>query len=200
MKKNRFWILCCLIVSHPLFAKSSDISLDHDRLQGRWYQACTTGAVRTEDFQGSRVTLSEIFFLDRDCVRPSVVFLNHGTFVLPGQDAMDFQFSSVGVRLMHEVAVTDYNRRAVCGLKDWVLGVEKEISGRSCEIFAIGFPQKIPTVGEMRFGLYHLDGDRLSFGKLGRDKNATTPEKRPAELDPRFYTKIPHVRPTPTNP
>ncbi len=96
---------------------------------------------------------------------------------------------------MSAVAVNDFNRRKVCDFDDWLLGTEKEISGRSCEIFYVGIPQRLPTVGEMRYGIYQLQEDRLSFGKLSRDKDATTPDKRPTDYNSRFYTRIPRVRP-----
>jgi hypothetical protein len=161
-------------------------------LEGRWQQQCTNGNLRIEVFQQQRVSLNEIFFSDKDCRQPSVVFINDGTFVLPGPGLMDFKFTSVRLRLLTPAAVANFNARKVCGLSDWQVTVEKEISGRSCEIFMIGFPQRIPTAGDMRYGIYQLYNDRLYLGKLSKEHNANTPAARPIEMDPRFYIKVPH--------
>jgi hypothetical protein len=194
MKKYFFWTFFSLILRHNAAGQAPLISTEQERLQGRWFQACSHGALKTEFFQGDKVTLTEMFFLKEDCSQPSVIFVNQGTYILSNGNLIDFQFTSIRLRLMNEIAVNDFNRRRVCDLANWTLGLEKEISGRSCEIIMVGLPQKIPTVGEMRYGIYRLqDPIHLSFGKLSRQKNATTPEKRPTDYDPRFYTKVPHI-------
>jgi hypothetical protein len=168
-------------------------------LQGRWAQPCANGSLRTEFFEGSHVTLNEMYFSDKDCRQPSAVFSNRGLFQLPQSGHIDFQFEAVTLRLLTEVAVNDFNKRMVCGIDSWQVGQEKDVTGRSCEIFVIGLPHRIPTAGEMRYGIYHLDQAlaRLAFGKLSKEKNATTPDKRPEVLDPRYYQKIPRLRPNP---
>lgn len=170
---------------------------DQTFLQGLWAQPCTNGTLRTERFSGSMVILNENFFSDRDCRKPAAVFINEGIFVLPQPGFIDFQFTSVRLRLLTEVAINDFNKRRVCGLDSWKLGEEKDVTGRSCEMFVIGFPQRIPTAGEMRYGIYRLDKNlgQLAFGKLSKERNATTPDKRPEEFDPRYYQKVPHLRP-----
>jgi hypothetical protein len=195
MKKHILFLLAFLILKHTTLVQAATISEDQELLQGRWLQACQAGGVRTEFFVNNTVELNEMFFSDKDCRVPSAVFINEGTFVLPAQGQMDFQFTSLRVHVMNDAIINDFNRRQVCGFDDWEKSVDKEISGRSCEMFVIGSPQKIPTVGEMRYGIYRLDGDRLSFGKLSREQNATAPEKRPTEYDPRFYTRILRVKP-----
>lgn len=190
-----FIILLCLFMGQNLFASSDLVSLTSDDLTGRWFKACEGGSVKTEDFALTKVALNEMFFLDRDCQRPSMIFISEGSYVLPSNGVIDFKFSAVKIRLMSESAVNDFNVRKVCGFLDWKLATDKEISGRPCEIFFVGLPQRIPAVGEMRYGIYQLDGNRLSLGKLTRDSNGTTPEKRPTELNPRFYTRMPHRRP-----
>lgn len=161
-------------------------------LDGLWQQPCTNGNMRTEFFQQQSVSLNEIFFSDKDCRQASVVFINDGTFVLPAAGWMDFKFTSVRLRLVSQAAVTNFNDRKVCGFADWQLGTEKEISGRSCEIFVIGLPQRIPTAGDMRYGIYKIDQDHLYLGKLSKEHNASTPAARPIDFDPRSYVKVPH--------
>jgi len=195
MKKYILSLAVSLVLIQPAFAQSSKLSSDQDLLQGQWMQACQNHALRIEDFESHKVTLQEMFFMDDACKTPLMVFANAGNYVLPQAGQMDFTFTSVTVRLNSAVAVNDFNKRQVCGFSDWTINVDKEVSGRSCEIFFVGQPQKVPTAGEMRYGIYHIDGDHLSFGKLSRDQNATTPDKRPTDFDPRYYTKIPHISP-----
>lgn len=171
------------------------ISTDPNPLIGRWFQPCSKGAVKSEYFRRFEVALTEMYFLDKNCRQPSLILINEGSYWLPVGNHIDFQFASIRARLMSAIAINDFNRRKVCGFDDWQLGSEKEISGRSCEIFYVGIPQRLPTVGEMRYGIYQLREDRLSFGKLSRDKDATTPDKRPTEFNSRFYTRAPHIRP-----
>lgn len=182
--------LSILVLKQISYAGPGTMSLDHDLLQGKWQQDCAQKALRSEIFLGSVVRLEEAFFTDENCQTPLLTFINEGNFVLPVPGQMDFQFTSVRIVLWDDAVVRNYLRRQVCGISDWQKGVEKEISGRSCEIFTIGLPHRVPTAGDMRYGIYHLEDDRLMFGKLTRDQNAMSPEKRPTQLDPRFYRKV----------
>jgi hypothetical protein len=199
MKKPALFFVKCLILgmSLNLSMTGQAQTLDLASLQGLWAQPCANGVLKTEFFSGQRVLLNEMFFADKECRRPIVVFINEGTYQLPAPGWIDFKFTSVRLRLLTEGAVNDFNSRKVCGFGDWKNSEEKEISGRPCEIFVIGSPQRIPTVGDMRYGIYRLDLslNRLSFGKLSKDKNASTPEKRPHDLDPQYYLKVPRLRP-----
>lgn len=194
MKKHILFALAFLILRHPVYGQASPISGDQDLLQGVWQQACANRAVRTEDFEGSKVTLTESFYGDDNCQTNLMDFMNDGTFELPAPGQMDFTFTFVRVKLGHEVMVADFNRRAVCGFQDWKLNEEKDISGLLCEMFVVGSPQKTPTAGDMRFGIYRIDHDHLYFGQLTRDENASTPLRRPTNYDPRFYTRVPHAQ------
>lgn len=165
------------------------MSSDLELLQGLWRQECASRNTRTEHFHRSIVTLSESFFTDDQCRSPFIVFINEGIFTLPQAGYMDFEFTSVRLLLKNPQLVEDFNQRQVCGFSDWQLDNEKEISGRHCEIFTIGSPHRIPSVGDTRYGIYHLQDDQLLFGRLTRGQNALTPEKRPTNFDPRPYRK-----------
>lgn len=211
MKKQNFLVVPCLILGFcslslaqflppnsgrtlapaPTSASSTAQS-DAGFMQGLWAQPCQQGHLRTEAFNGPLVTLNEMFFADKECRNPIVVFTNDGAFRLPSAGLIDFRFTSVRIRLLTLAAVNDFNNRKVCGYSDWQQLMEKEISGRLCEIFFVGSPQKIPAVGDMRYGIYQIDRSqgRLAFGKLSKERNATTPDKRPLEMDPRPYLKV----------
>jgi len=187
MKNCNLLVLSLLILGQSVFAQSTSISGDLDLLQGPWLQPCAARNIRTESFQGNQVRLSESFYNDDLCQSGLISFISQGTFTLPQVGQMDFQFTAMSLVLKHPHFVADFNQRQVCGFSDWQLEVEKEISGRLCEIF--GSPQRIPAVGDKRYGIYHLNGDQLLFGKLSREQNAMSPEKRPTNFDPRPYIR-----------
>jgi hypothetical protein len=190
IKRTPKYILCavlCLVLKHPAFAQASSISGDQDLFQGLWRQECASRNIRTEDFQGAQVSLSESFYSDDLCLGGSLSFISRGTYTLPRAGQMDFEFTGMGLVLRDSRFVEDFNQRQVCGFSDWQLEVEKEISGRTCEIF--GSPQRIPAVGDKRYGIYQLKADQLLFGKLSREQNAMSPEKRPTNFDPRPYIR-----------
>lgn len=162
---------------------------DQQNLQGEWYQPCRNQVLRMEDFKGNEVTLTENFFGDTTCKTPLLVFLNEGTYTLPQAGWMNFRFTAVLIRLTDARLVADFNQRKMCGITDWQLNKERTISGQLCEIFYAG--QRAPAAGDMRYGIYRLDNDRLTFGKLSRANNATTPEKRPTDWETQPYLKVP---------
>ncbi|MNY70628.1 hypothetical protein D3C86_2088020 [compost metagenome] len=87
----------------------------------------------------------------------------------------------------------DFNTRQVCGFTDWALDTPKDITGMTCKLFEDWSALKAPREGEMRFGTYKIEqnkeGDRLFFGRLTKDRDALSPEKRPHLLDPRYYIR-----------
>jgi hypothetical protein len=179
------------------YLAQSPLALADDRasLQGRWFKSCQAGSVKTEWFAEDSVTLNEMYFQDQACRQPSLIFISSGSYTLPTSGQMDFRFAHVSIRLMSKTLIEDFNRRKVCGFEDWVLGSDKEISGRSCEIFVIGLPQKVPAAGDMRYGIYRLHGGQLSLGQLTHEKNGTSPARRPLDYQSRSYARMARIRP-----
>lgn len=162
------------------------------QLQGRWVQSCENGNIREELFSQDYVTLTESSFLDLQCQRPFMTFINEGTYQA-SQGKMDFIFKKVKITLHDAAAIADFNQRAVCGFTDWTLDTPQETTGLTCKMFEGWSPLRSPRVGEMRFGIYKIEenkeGDRLFFGRLTKDHDALSPERRPSLLDPRYYVK-----------
>jgi len=194
MKKNILLALSLLILRQPAFTQGLTISGDQEQLQGLWLRDCEQRVIRSEKFEHEKVTFTESTYSDALCKAPVIQLINEGTFTLPAAGQMDFKFTSLRVQINSEAIIDDFNRRAVCGFQDWKLNEEKEISGRLCEIIYAGSPQRIPAAGDMRYGIYRLEDGYLYLGMLTREENALTPEKRPTNYDPRYYTRAPQSR------
>jgi hypothetical protein len=155
-------------------------------LEGRWVQHCQNKAVREEVLQNNSATLTENYYLDSNCSEPLLTFRNEGGLV--AQDGkMDFSFTRVTIALHSQAFVEDFNERAVCGYQNWIAGWERDITGMTCALFNSSKPAQSPNVGDMRYGVYKVEGEKLFFGQLTLQHNALTPEKRPITFDPRFY-------------
>ncbi len=60
---------------------------------------------------------------------------------------------------------------------------KQEITGLMCAIFNSGSASKIPSAGEVRYGLYLIKNNFLYYGKMSRELDSSTPAKRPQEID-----------------
>lgn len=159
--------------------------------QGEWQQECRGSKRKTEIFIANTVTLAEEYFPERICAgEPSVTHLSSGEFLLPGAGLMDFRFSEVSVIPGEKIAAL-YNEKAVCGLTNWEAGKSQDVTGLRCDFFFLGRPVPVPASGDMRYGIYALEGNFLRFGRLSSQKNGLTPETRPTELDPEPFRRLP---------
>lgn len=157
-------------------------------IEGRWVQPCQNKAVREEVLQNNTATLTESYYLDTTCAQPLLTFRNEGG--LQAQDGkMDFSFTRVTIALHSQAFVEDFNDRAVCGYQNWIAGLERDITGLTCALFNPNKPAQSPKVGDMRYGIYKVEENKLYFGQLTLQHDALSPEKRPITFDPRFYTK-----------
>ena len=175
------------LVLLSLFVTVPALAVIPQDLVGTWVQPCKQKAVRTEVFTEQTASLTEVYYLDSNCSEPLIAFKNDGD-VTARAGEMDFRFTRVTMTLFHSDFVEDYNARAVCGLSDWQLGVEKEITALPCALFTAK-PTQTPRAGDMRYGIYMIQDNRLYFGKLSLERNAMSPEKRPREFDVRFYLR-----------
>ena len=155
---------------------------------GRWVQPCQNKAIREEVLRDNTATLTEDYYLDTACRERLLTFRNEGG--LQAQDGkMDFSFTRVVIALHSQAFVEDFNDRAVCGYQNWIAGLERDITGMTCALFNPAKPAPSPKAGDMRYGIYKVEENKLYFGQLTLQHDALTPEKRPITFDPRFYTK-----------
>lgn len=170
-----------------VFGSLMAVSLPNE-LVGRWIQPCQNKAVREEVLENNIAALTENYFVDAVCTEPLLTFRNEGGLV--AQDGkMDFSFTRVTLALHSQALVEDFNDRAVCGYQNWIAGWERDITGMTCALFNPNKPAQSPKVGDMRYGIYKVEDNKLFFGQLTLQNNAMTPETRPVTFDPRFYIK-----------
>ena len=166
-------------------------------LQGSWQQDCQRGLVREEHFQDSSVKFVERNFWDSACQSSAAEAISHGTILLgdpvekpAGASAIDFTFSSVFLKPLDERAASSWNARAVCGIRSWQSGEEMEVTGKECDFLGLGKAVRVPSSGDKKFGVISLTEEGLFFGRLSPQRDASSPDRRPLELDPRPYRRF----------
>lgn len=173
------------------------LALASSPLDGLWRQDCARGFVKEERIQGAHAALTETNFRDSECTRPSVSIESRGTLfpggnvILPiGASELDFLF--VGVRLTprDEAAAAYYEQEKMCGLDGWKVNEPKEIAGLFCELWGRGRPVPVPRASLRKYGVVKATADALYFGRLTPARDASSPEKRPLELDPVPYKRV----------
>ena len=158
---------------------------------GRWVLACASGVARTQLFKESSVTLTESFHQDRDCLDLSFEFITSGDVIYPQADNIDFTYRRVFLALHKNALIDDFNARRVCGISQWTLHAPVDITGRECAIFNFTKTTKIPSDGDTKFGIYRIDDGGLIYGKLTRENDGSSPQRRPVtfEAERIYYLK-----------
>lgn len=155
-------------------------------LQGVWAQECKTKKQKQEEFSGNKVTLRELYFSGQDCSGEIILEVaSTGEYFLDAEkmENMDFRFESVLFIPRVSAIANQFNQKQLCGFTDWTVSQAKDVSGLVCDLFPPAKPLKVPSNGEMRYGIYSIDANKLYLGKLTREWNATRPELRPRELE-----------------
>lgn len=167
-------------------------------LDGIWRQDCSRGYSREEAFRGDQAAYSERNFWDGACSQPAVETISEGTVTLGpavsapgGAREIDFQFTTVSLRPVDVKAAAAWRERGVCGFRDWAAGVAKVVTGRECDFFGLGSVVRVPATGDRKFGVVKAGEGMLFFGRLSPARDGSSPEKRPLELDPAPYRKVP---------
>ena len=166
-------------------------------LDGAWRQPCRAGYQREEQIAGSHAVLAETNFRDSACTQPSLriesrgLLFPGGNVILPiGAHELDFVF--VGVRLtpLDQAAAAYYESMQLCGLRGWKVNEPQEIGGLFCDFYGLDLPVRVPEAGLRKFGVVKLEGDSLYLGRLSPERDASSPDKRPLELDPEPYRRV----------
>ena len=179
---SRFLLaLLVFLGMNPLTAAASP-------LEGKWRTDCFSGFQKTEIFRGSTVSLVEENFSQKNCEKLGLRISSVGQFILDeAAGFIDFQFERVLLSVHNETYKNFYEQKSMCGIREWPLGLEQDITGLACDFFGQGKPVQVPIAGEARYGIYSLKGKQLFFGKLSPERDGRSPDRRPAVLDPRFF-------------
>lgn len=162
-------------------------------LAGLFVQDCASGFRRSQDFSPSQVIYSEENFFDSACEELSVSSRSYGSYSLGEKvgdaRAIDFVFAKVTLEPSSAEVAAAYRGRALCGLTEWEQDKETEITGLRCDFLDNGGLFKVPSAGDIRYGIVKEEGDSLRFGRLSPEFDGSSPERRPLFLDSRPYLK-----------
>lgn len=159
--------------------------------EGTWLTSCQDGLSKTQIIsQNNHSHTIEKFHQDRFCRQPSFVFITSGGLNFPAEiNQIDFTYTQIQLVVHRKEVVQDFNKRSVCGLTNWKVSEPQTITGLKCALFNIHKPTSIPQSGDTKFGIYKIENDKLYFGKLSKENDGSTPEKRPQEYDNFFYSR-----------
>ncbi|MBC7465962.1 MAG: hypothetical protein H7256_08210 [Bdellovibrio sp.] len=177
-------ILLFLCLSPVCLALPSDLS-------GTWTMPCDRGLRKEQVIQDNIATTTEFFHQDKDCTQESFRFKTVGRLAFNANEPfwIDFTYSAVELTVFVPQVVSDFNMRSVCGFQDWQAGTAKVITGLKCALFNVNKPTQIPTVTDLKFGIYKIEEGHLYYGQLTQEKNGSSAEKRPDMFAPDYFVK-----------
>lgn len=181
--KRTFLILALFLMNSLAYA--------NEALQGEWTQTCQLGYSKTQIFQDDSSATTEFFYQDKNCKHESFRFQTNGSVKFSAENTtwIHFTYESVQLTLFSLDAIEDFNNRQVCGFSDWQQGVTKQITGLTCALFTVNQNSKIPHSGDSKFGIYKIEDDKLFYGKMTKEKDGSSIEKRPTEFSLDFLIK-----------
>jgi len=155
---------------------------EHNDSQNGTASLTTTSKREEVIFSRDTFVLREAKFSDSACQSVTESFAVRGEYQLAGDSAAVSGAKNLNV-LIRSTAMTihrqDYvdhgNSNGICGLKDWVLNVEKDLTTATCKDSGEG-----PVIGETIYTLMYIEGDTIRFG----DKDGKTAETRSTGIEP----------------
>lgn len=152
---------------------------------GLWSTGCVRGLKKEQNYHTRLVVTDEHFYQDANCADESFLFSTRGRVEYPSENAtyVDFVYIDIRLSVFKKLVIDDFNSRKVCGESNWELSVPKSITGKSCALFNMQKESKIPSAGDIRYGIYGLENNKLYYGKLTQGQDSSSPQKRPTELN-----------------
>ncbi|MGZ3692090.1 MAG: hypothetical protein ACXVAX_11345 [Pseudobdellovibrio sp.] len=154
-------------------------------LPGLYQTQCARGTLKEQTYSADQVRLVESFFQDAGCTKSYITFETQGgvQFEESSSQNIDFSYKKIFLTLETPALVDDFNTRRVCGFSNWQISVKQEITGLMCAIFNFDKASKIPSAGDVRYGIYLLKDNGVYYGKMTAQYDSSAPEKRPQEID-----------------
>ena len=162
------------------------ISLWADINQGLWSTGCKNGLKKEQIYDNrNKVITVERYFTDANCMAESFNFQTTGqiSYYKDSADFIDFVYAKIYLNIFKQNIIEDFNTRKVCGISNWKAAYEQNITGLKCAIFNISRPTQIPATGDLKFGIYRIEQNKLYYGLLSKDFDASTPAKRPVQIN-----------------
>jgi hypothetical protein len=147
---------------------------------GFWSTECLKGLKKEQIYSANRVLTNERFYQDGLCANPAYLFSTDGVVEFPAENQtyINFVYVSIFLTLYKESIAADFNQREVCGINSWSAGIPQDITGLQCAIFSEK-PAQIPAAGNLRYGIFSVEGDKLYYGRLSQQSDGSSPATRP---------------------
>jgi hypothetical protein len=164
-------------------------------LQGIWESNCVDAenVGLTEKARmtitGLKATRVSLISTTGNCASTAIELTQAASFVKGAQAQpniyqIDITVDSIKLKPTNEAGVAVLKLAAVCGIVDWQVGVEKDVTQLT------GTERCFPKLPAKIYTIYTVESDKLYFGV--DDTQATDPAKRPTEIDREFvYQKQP---------
>lgn len=158
---------------------------------GFWSTGCQNGLKKEQIYgHNNRVITTESFYQDKNCLDESFRFQTIGlvsyysseNYSTP-ENFIDFLYEEIFLTVYKQNVISDFNSRKVCGYTDWATTQAQNITGLKCAIFNLSRPTQIPRAGEIKYGIFQSNDGKLYYGKLSQELNASSPEKRPNQIN-----------------
>ncbi len=162
----------------------STLNLHAEINSGLWSTDCLNGLKKRQTYEKGFVSTDEIFHQDRNCEDLSFTFTTTGTvsYIVDEPLSLNFVYDRLFLTLSKETLIEDFNARSVCGINRWT-SEPMEITGLKCALFSFSSETQIPRSGDVRYGIFSVENDRLYYGQLSKNFDSSTPARRPQELN-----------------
>ena len=158
---------------------------------GFWSTGCQNGLKKEQIYgHNNRVITTESFYQDKKCIDESFRFQTIGFVSYYSSESystsetfIDFLYEEIFLTVFKQNVISDFNSRKVCGYTDWARTEAQNITGLKCAVFNLNSPTKIPSAGEIKYGIFQSTEGKLYYGKLTQELNASSPEKRPNQIN-----------------
>ena len=205
--KTRMIFLITLLATLGACAKSSsgnsndtnDIqSVGKQLVIGNWKDTCKTwgsgdqlsSGYTTASFAESTVVFVGENYKSTDCTGEKTSSMKMTfSFEIPSRSSLGanvFDFNTTPRNVVYIISDQDtvnvMNTLAYCGFTDWVVGVEKDITGKSCFIG--------PKSGEVIYSVMKITETQLQLGEPDDSHIGKTPEQRHVQFASQSFIKI----------
>lgn len=159
---------------------------------GLWQIECKDGLIKEQAVKGNFVTSTEKFYADRNCQQISFIFETSGyvAFTAEHVEWIDFTYLNVSLSVSNSQAIQDLNSRKVCGFTDWTISDSKDITGLRCALFNVKKETQIPHAGDLKYGIFKIEVDRLYYGQMTKENDGSTSERRPVGFNIDYFKHL----------
>jgi hypothetical protein len=132
---------------------------------------------RSINFEKETATQVQTIYGDLTCAQPAYSFTFQGPYTLAANGAADFTSASIQLTALDARIAASFSAAQLCGFADWEAGAPREVAGLDC-----GGTQ-IPAANSVTYDLVKEVEGGIVFGAVTDEKDGSTLEKRPTEVD-----------------